>query len=263
MWRCVSTTWVMRTSSSRAAARYTSTSRRGSTTAATPRDVVGDQRREVPEPFDSELADQHGPSVAPARTPVDGHSRVTQNGPVADPNPARTVHLLVVGEPEPARVAAMRDLGADVVLAAASLPAAVRAGRALRRIRGSADQSVIAVVETRLPGPSFAAWLAARVARAPLVIRVGEAALAGRPSGRRIGGVTRFALRRADQVVTSSRAVAAALAADVRELAGRVVVEAPGVDLEPFRPNLPASGVEPPRDSPPNRGEPGSRLSAR
>jgi D-inositol-3-phosphate glycosyltransferase len=144
------------------------------------------------------------------------------------------VRLLVVADTDPtgARIAALRDLGVDVTFANPSPLAGVRAGLALRR--GSAAQTI---VEVAFPGPTLGAWLAARLARVPLVVRVRDTGSPEAPAGA-------SALRRARLVVTTSRAAAAALSAAVPQLAGRVVVESLGVDTEPFRSDPPVGGDE-------------------
>jgi glycosyltransferase involved in cell wall biosynthesis len=162
---------------------------------------------------------------------------------VAEPSPDRTVNLLVVADRDriaasdaaptslSTRIAVLRDLGVEVTTADASLMSAGRAGMALRRRDPAAD----AIIEAHVAPPSLPAWLAARLARAPLVLHLGDAAFVeGSPAGR-IGGTAGFTLRRASLVVTTSRSAAGALTARHPELAGRVVIEPQGVEIERFR----------------------------
>ena len=162
---------------------------------------------------------------------------------VAEPSPDRTVNLLVVADRDriaasdaaptslSTRIAVLRDLGVEVTTADASLMSAGRAGMALRRRDPAAD----AIIEAHVAPPSLPAWLAARIARAPLVLHLGDAAFVeGSPAGR-IGGTAGFTLRRASLVVTTSRSAAGALTARHPELSGRVVIEPQGVEIERFR----------------------------
>jgi glycosyltransferase involved in cell wall biosynthesis len=162
---------------------------------------------------------------------------------VAEPSPDRTIHLLVIADRDhPAasdagptslstRIAVLRDLGVEVTTAGASLISASRAGIAFRR----RDPTATAIVEAHLARPSLSAWLAARFARAPLVLHVGDAGFVDGSSPGWIGGTTGFTLRRASLVVTTSRSAAGALTARLPELAGRVVIEPQGVEIERFR----------------------------
>ncbi|SRR6185436_15236177 len=162
---------------------------------------------------------------------------------VAEPSPDRTVHLLVVADRDriaasdaaptslSTRIAVLRDLGAEVTTADASLMSAIRAGIALRRRDPAAD----AIVEAHLARPSIPAWLAARLSGAPLVLHLGDAGFVdGSPTGR-LGGSAGFALRQASLIVTTSRSAAGALTTRMPELAGRVVIEPQGVEIERFR----------------------------
>src|SRR4029078_4435121 len=115
---------------------------------------------------------------------------------VAEPSPDRTVRLLVVADRDriaasdaaptslSTRIAVLRDLGAEVTTADASLLSPPRAGIALRRRDPAAD----AIVEAHLARPSIPAWLAARLSGAPLVLHLGDAGFVDRFLTGRLGG---------------------------------------------------------------------------